>query len=173
MKYSDCPSAEVEIRIAASPEHVWSWLIDVDLPSRFSAEFKGGYWLDDAGPGLGARFRGRNSHPYAGEWETTSTVVGFEPGRLFAWAVEDVDNPAGTWRFELIPDGDGTLLRQRGQMGPGPSNLTDIIAKMPEREEQLVAMRIEEFRTNMRATVEGIKALAEAGPREENVGAAG
>ena len=165
MKVADCPTTQAEARIAASPAEVWTWLLDIDLPARFSTEFKGGGWVEGCEPGLGARFRGRNSHPVAGEWETTSTVTGYEPERLFAWAVEDVTNPAASWRFELVPDGDGTILRQWAQIGPGPSNLTTIIGSMPEHEDEIVAMRLGELGTNMQATVDGIKALAESGVR--------
>lgn len=48
-------------------------------------------------------------------------------------------------------------------MGPGPSGLTPVIEQMPEHEEAIVATRLEEWTTNMTATVEGIKDLAEAG----------
>jgi hypothetical protein len=163
MKLSDTPTTEVEIRIDAAPAEIWPWLLDIGLPARFSSEFQGGGWVDGCEPGLGARFYGNNKHPVAGEWQTTSTVVGWEPGRLFAWAVQDPDNPAASWRFELVPDGDGTILRQWAQIGPGPSNLTTIIASMPEHEAAIVTMRLGELKTNMQATVEGIKNLAEAG----------
>jgi ligand-binding SRPBCC domain-containing protein len=165
MKVSDCPTTQVEVRVEARPEEVWSWLMDIDLPARFSTEFQGGGWVEGDEPGLGARFRGRNSHPVAGEWETVSTVTGYEPGRLFAWAVMDVANPAASWKFELVPDGEGTILRQWAQIGPGPSNLTTIIGSMPEHEEEIVAMRLGELQDNMRKTVGGIKSLAESGIR--------
>jgi len=165
MKVSDCPTTQVEVRVEARPEEVWGWLLDIDLPARFSTEFQGGGWVEGDEPGLGARFRGRNSHPVAGEWETVSTVTGYEPGRLFAWAVMDVANPAASWKFELVPDGEGTILRQWAQIGPGPSNLTTIIASMPEHEEEIVAMRLGELQDNMRKTVGGIKSLAESGVR--------
>ncbi len=165
MKVSDCPTTQVEVRIEASPAEVWRWLLDVDLPARFSTEFQGGGWLEGSAPGLGAQFRGRNSHPVAGEWETVSTITGFEPGRLFAWAVMDVADPAASWKFQLVPDGEGTILRQWAQIGPGPSNLTTIIGSMPEHEEEIVAMRLGELHDNMQRTVEGIKSLAESGVR--------
>ncbi|WP_328647188.1 SRPBCC family protein [Amycolatopsis sp. NBC_00348] len=165
MKVSDCPTTQVEVRIEASPAEVWHWLLDVDLPARFSTEFQGGGWVEGSAPGLGAQFRGRNSHPVAGEWETVSTITGFEPGRLFAWAVMDVADPAASWKFQLVPDGEGTILRQWAQIGPGPSNLTTIIGSMPEHEEEIVAMRLGELHDNMQRTVEGIKSLAESGVR--------
>jgi hypothetical protein len=117
--------------------------------------------VDGAGPALGSRFRGRNQLEGMGEWETISTVVECEPPRSFAWAVVDPDNPAATWRFDLVPEGDGTLLRQHVLMGPGPSGLTDAIAERPEAEERLVEWRREDHRTKMTATLEGIKAAVE------------
>ena len=47
-------------------------------------------------------------------------------------------------------------------MGPAPSGLSIAIEAMPEKEERIVARRLDEFRANMQATVEGIKELAEA-----------
>jgi len=155
----------VEVHVAAPPATVWPLVCDIDLPARFSSEFCGGSWVDGDGPELGARFRGRNQHPLAGEWETTSTIVGFEPQRLFAWAVSDVDNPAATWRFELEAEDGGTRLRQWVRLGPGPSGMTRFIASMPDKEELIIERRLAEHRANMTATVEGIKALAEGGAR--------
>ena len=166
MKYADGPTAEVEVEVDAPPERVWPFVIDIDLPGRFSSEFQGAEWRTgaDAGPALGATFEGRNHHPARGEWRTTSTIVAFEPQRCFGWAVSDTANPSAEWRFTLEPAGDGgrTILRQWGRMGPGPSGLTPAIQAMPDKEERIVARRLEEWRTNMQATVEGIKALAEA-----------
>jgi hypothetical protein len=47
-------------------------------------------------------------------------------------------------------------------MGPAPSGLTIAITAMPDKEERIIARRLQEYETNMRATVEGIKRLAEA-----------
>jgi len=46
-------------------------------------------------------------------------------------------------------------------MGPAPSGLTIAITAMPDKEERIVARRLEEYETNMRATLEGIKRVAE------------
>jgi ligand-binding SRPBCC domain-containing protein len=165
MKYADCPTVQFQTRVAAPPAAVWRWVIDLDTPAHFSSEFRGADWLDGAAPGLGARFAGRNEHPAIGTWETTCVVVGFEPERLFAWAVGDAEHPAAMWRFELEPAGDGTVLRQWARMGPGPSGLSRAIGAMPDKEERIVARRIEEFRANIVATVEGIRELAERDAR--------
>jgi hypothetical protein len=47
-------------------------------------------------------------------------------------------------------------------MGPAPSGLTIAITAMPDKEERIIARRLQEYDTNMRATVQGIKQLAEA-----------
>jgi hypothetical protein len=49
-------------------------------------------------------------------------------------------------------------------MGPAPSGLTTAITAMPDKEERIIARRLQEYETNMRATVEGIKQLAETQP---------
>ena len=85
MRYADGPTAEVEVTVAAPAERVWRLVIDIDLPARFSDEFKGAEWLDgEPGPRLGARFRGCNEHPAIGAWQSTSRVVACEPGRSSA-----------------------------------------------------------------------------------------
>jgi hypothetical protein len=162
VKYADGPTVQVDVLVRAPVERVWELVTDIALPARFSTEFVGASWLDD-GPRPGARFVGRNRHAAVGEWETTSTVVRFEPLRAFGWAVTDVEQPSASWWFELDEGPDGVRLRQGTRMGPGPSGLTPAIERMPEKEERIIARRLREHEANMRATVEGIKRLAEQG----------
>lgn len=160
VRYDDAPTVEVDVLIHAPVERVWALVIDIGLPARFSPEFLGATWLDD-GPAVGARFIGRNHHKAMGEWETTSVVSRYEPMRAFGWHVTDADNPSASWWFELEQEPDGVRLRQGARMGPAPSGLSIAITAMPDKEERIVARRLEEFEANMRATVEGIKQLAE------------
>ncbi|HET9733357.1 MAG TPA: SRPBCC family protein [Acidimicrobiales bacterium] len=162
MRYADGPTAEVEVLVDAPAEVVWALVTDVDLPGRFSGEFKGARWIDD-GPGLGARFVGRNEHPALGSWESTSWVTRYEPPRAFGWAVSDPDHPSATWWYSLEPEGGRVRLRHGGRMGPAPSGLTGAITAMPDKEERIIARRLQEWTRGMEATVAGIKALAEAG----------
>ena len=159
MKYSEGPTTEVEVTIAASAERVWQLVSDIELPARFSSELKGADWID--GPGVGARFVGRNEHAALGAWETTSWVTRYDPPRAFAWAVSDPDEPSATWWFTIDDVEGGVVLRQGGRMGPAPSGLSIAIAAMPDKEERIVARRLEEWRANLQATVDGVKALAE------------
>jgi hypothetical protein len=161
VKYADGPSIEVEIAIDADPETVWALVCDIELPAEFSPEFQGAEWVTE-GPELGARFHGRNKHVAVGEWTTESTVTGFEATRTFEWTVGDLENKTARWRFDLAPDGDGSILTFSAEMGPGQSGLSVAIEAMPDREEEIVANRLVEWETNMTATIEGIKARAEA-----------
>jgi Polyketide cyclase / dehydrase and lipid transport len=164
VRYEEGPTTEVEVHVDASPAAVWPLVCDVDLPSRFSSEFVRGEWAGGGGPGLGARFVGHNRHVAIGEWQTTCVVVEYEPERRFGWAVGDPDRPAARWRFELEPEDGGTRLRQWMCLGPGPSYLSTIIGRMPDREAQIIERRVAEHRTNMEATLQGIKATAEGDP---------
>jgi len=161
MKYDDGPSTEVDVLIDAPIERVWQLVTDINVPAHFSTEFLGARWLDDT-RGVGARFQGRNHHDAMGEWETTSFVQRYEPRRAFGWAVSDPENPSASWWFELEQEPHGVRLRQGTRMGPAPSGLSIAITAMPDKEERIIARRLQEYETNMRATVEGIKQLAEA-----------
>ena len=163
MKYADGPTTEVEVLVAAPIERVWEAITDINLPAEFSGEFQGADWIDDA-PALGARFVGRNSHSAMGDWETTSFVNEYDPPRAFGWAVGDPDEPSATWWFRLEQEADGVRVRQGGRMGPAPSGLTFAITAMPDKEERIVARRLQEWERNMQATLNGLKARLEATP---------
>ncbi len=161
-RYADNPTVQVEAWVDASPEHVWRFVSDIELMPKLSPELQSVEWQDGAtGPELGARFIGRSEHDALGKWETTSHVVDFDPPRSFGWAVEDPSNPTATWRFTLVPEAGGTLLRQWMQMGPARSGLSLAIDRMPDKEQKIVFVRLREFETNMTSTVEKIKAMAE------------
>ena len=165
LRYSDCPTTQADVLIAAPPTVVWALVCDIQLPARFSSEFDGGEWLDGASaPAPGARFTGRNHHPAVGRWETTSTVCEYQPGQVLGWAVGDPDRPSARWRFTLAADtgGAGTRLTQWMQIGPGPSGISTAIEAMPDKESRILRRRLAEHNANMTATLAGIKELAEA-----------
>ena len=160
MRLSDHPSVEVDVHVDATAPAVWDLVTDVNLPARFSSEFRGAEWLDDETPDLGSRFRGHNQR---GErtWSTTCTVTEFEPDSVFTWTVEDLENPVAIWSFRLAPEGDGTRLSMRAQLGPARSGFSRAVEAEPEREEEIVADRLDAWRRNMLATVEGVRDVAE------------
>jgi len=167
VRFADGPTAEVDVFVAAPPERVWPLVSEINTPSRFGTELQKAVWLEVDGldappPCTGARFTGHNFHSARGEWQTVNVIVACEPNRAFSWTVgDDPSFPAATWRYELEPEGDGTRLRYRARMGPGPSGMTAVIEKMPDKEEAIIARRLGEWEANMSATVAGIRDLAE------------
>jgi uncharacterized membrane protein len=162
-RYADVPTVEVGTWIDAPPDRVWALVSDVGLMPGMSQELQSIEWLDDAdGPSLGAKFVGHSQHKDLGKWSTTSHVVEFEPGRVFAWAVENPENPTAVWRFRLTPKDGGTQLSEWMQMGPARSGLSHAIDRMPDKEQKIVFVRMREFEQNIAATLEQIKKLAEA-----------
>lgn len=153
------PPIAVETDIAAAPSAVWELVSDIELPARFSDEFVGAEWTEP--PGLGARFEGRNDRGDIGGWKTVCTVTAWSPGQAFEWTVGDVDAPTAVWRFDIAETTDGSNLTMTARLGAGRSFLRAIVRRYPDQGERLVARRMEEWRVNMRATVEGVRALLE------------
>ncbi|WP_040700112.1 SRPBCC family protein [Nocardia vinacea] len=162
-RYADIPTVEVRIWIAAPPERVWAVVSQVESMPDMSDELQSVEWIDGpTGPVVGARFIGRSKHDALGEWATTSHIIECDPPRVFAWAVEDPDNPTAVWRFRLEPRDGGTELSEWMQMGPARSGLSLAIERMPEKEQKIVFVRMREFERNITSTLEHIKKLAEA-----------
>ena len=97
MRYADGPTAEVDVVVHAAADRVFELISDINLPSRFSNEFRGADWVDP-GPALGARFTGHNEHPAIGSWDTPCVVTSYEPARRFEWVVGAVDTPSAVGR---------------------------------------------------------------------------
>jgi hypothetical protein len=164
MRHADRPSIEEQLDIAAGPEQLWPLISDITFPVGPSAELLAAEWVDGEGdaPYVGRRFVGTNANRHFGQWQTTATVIECEPPRVFAWAVGDPAEPNTTWRFVLEPRGAGTRVTQRVQLGRGPSGLTVAIERMPDKEERIVARRLEEFRAAMRANLEAVRDAAQS-----------
>lgn len=161
-KYHDLPTVEVSVEVAASPADLWPLISDPTTPVAFSPELVAAEWVPPhTGPEEGALFEGTNRHPAIGEWKVTNHVAVCRPGEEFGWDPGGPDAAWSRWRFRTVPDGATTTLTFWAQMGLGPSGLTGAIEAMPDREEEIVARRLAEWETNMRATIEGIKTLAE------------
>ena len=164
LRYADGPSTEASIDIAAPPERVWGLVSDLQLPARFSNEFQGADLLGGASaPAAGVRFVGRNHHPAIGSWETTSTITVYDEPRAFGYDVDGTDDAvSASWRFTIEPTDGGCRLTQWMRMGPGRSGINPAIDAMPDKESKILHRRLGEHRSNMEATLAGIKALAES-----------
>jgi len=146
----------VTLRIAASPEQIYDVVTDVAQMGRLSPECTGGRWLAGAtGPAVGARFKGHNKRGIA-RWSTTNEVVAAEPGREFAFETQQ----SGTrWSYHLEPDGDGTLVTEARAAFKDRPLVARVFSKLALGG---VAEHDEEMRDGMRATLERLKAVAEA-----------
>lgn len=161
-RYADTPTAEAETWIDAAPERVWEVVSDIGLMPEMSAELQSVEWRDGTGPALGNTFVGRNRHDALGQWETTSRIVECDTARVFAWAVQGLDEPGAYWRFTLEPEDGGTRLRQWMRMGPGRSGLSLAIEQMPDKEQKIVFVRMRELENSIIGTLAAIKDRVES-----------
>jgi hypothetical protein len=164
MRHADRPSTEVELYIEARSERLWPLISDIAVVVECSDELQSVAWASGEGdePAVGRTFVGTSGNKYFGEWQTTSTVTECDPPRTFGWVVGDLDEPNSSWRFTLRPSGTGTVVTQWARLGYGPSGMHLGIKANPDKEERIVANRLEQWRTAMRATLELIKQRAES-----------
>ena len=111
---SSSPSASVVVQ--APPEKVWALVADVTRMGEWSPETHMCEWIDGAtGPEVGAKFKGHNRKGPVVRWSNTCTVTECEPGRVFAFTV---DNPSRTtWRYSFVPSAEGTMVTETCELG--------------------------------------------------------
>ena len=97
------------IVVARSPEDLYDMVSDVTRMGEWSPICKACWWDEGGGPQVGAWFTGRNETPNR-TWETRSQVVAAEPGRKFAW---QVNNGWVHWEYTFEPEGEGTRLTEK------------------------------------------------------------
>ena len=147
---------EVDICIDAPPEQVWAVVADLDRMGEWSPECYRVTWLDGATspPQPGARFKGRNKWGPV-RWSMTCEVRTAEPGREISWATVKGGRDAVRWCYRFEPDGAGTRVIESFDVEWFPFSarvFEDVV--MVNRDQQREAA--------MRATLERIKAVAEA-----------
>ncbi len=169
MRLADRPTVSGDIEIDAPRAVVWALVTDPARMGEFSPENTGGAWQPPAtGPAVGAGFTATNQR---GDlcWTRISTVIQCAPQRVFAFAITAPDDPGAdlaapiaVWRYQLHPRRGGTWLVESVQFGTAASPLTDRLAQVPGKEEQVVAARCAEHARNIGATLRAIKSAAEA-----------
>ncbi|HEY0698317.1 MAG TPA: SRPBCC family protein [Micromonospora sp.] len=150
-------TVELEAVAPHDPGTVWDLVTDVDRVHQWSPECVETGWVHGDGPHPGGRFTGRNAFLDM-EWTVTGEVIEAERPRVFAWKVIDAgdpaDRPSSLGRYELSPAPDGgTLIRQTFTHGVGNSRLRELIARNPEKAQQIIAYRQELLRKNMAETL--------------------
>jgi len=96
--------------MAVDPLAVWDLVSDVTKIGRYSPETFEAEWLDGAtGPAKGAKFRGHVKRNGIGPTYWSACVVTeCEPNRVFEFGVGPPGRAINTWRYDLVPTGDGT-----------------------------------------------------------------
>lgn len=103
------------VAVALAPEEVYALVSDITRIGEWSPVCKACWWDDPAaGAVVGAWFTGRNVLPER-TWETRSQVVAAEPGREFAW---EVNNGWVRWGFTVEPEAAGSRLTQSWRFLP-------------------------------------------------------
>ncbi len=159
---SDAPATSptagsATIEIAATPEAVFAILTDLDRLPTLSPENERCEFLGDSTRiEVGATFRGYNrARDY--EWHADCVVTELEPGRSFAYEVPPHFEHATTWRYEVVPHGDGCIVTE---------SFDAPMLALPD----VYPGRIEGRRDNLEracaTTLANLKALAEAGAED-------
>jgi len=146
----------VSLRIAAPPERIYAIVTDIVQMGRLSPECTGGRWLGGAtGPAVGAKFKGTNKRGVA-RWSTTNKVVAAEPGREFAF---ETQQSGVRWTYRFGPDGDGTIVTEQRERFKDRTLLASVFTRFALGG---IEDHDDELRAGMRATLERLKAVAEA-----------
>ncbi|MFT3855585.1 MAG: SRPBCC family protein [Ilumatobacteraceae bacterium] len=148
------------IDIAAPPSRVWGLVTALDRYGEWSSENAGGTWRkrEDGTPctgEVGDTFSGVNRLGEV-EWKVPVEIVQREEERDFAFVMATLKFPFVLWRYQLEPDDEGgTTLTESW-------TLRALTPNMVEQGEAEIDQREQNARTSIRATLEGIKAAAEA-----------
>jgi hypothetical protein len=144
------------VTVARDPEAVYALVSDVTRIGEWSPVCKACWWDDPAaGAVVGAWFTGRNVLPER-TWETRSQVVAAEPGREFAWEVND---GWVRWGFTVEPEGAGSRLTQHWRFLP--KGLEGFRERFGADADAQITQRSELALSGIPATLAAIKATAE------------
>ena len=104
-------SVVVSRTVSADPARVFAMVSDLPRMGEWSPENRGGEWIKGAtGPGMGARFKGRNSNGKR-SWSTVVEVNGFDPGRRISFGLMVGPKNWCDWVWEVRPVEGGTEVR--------------------------------------------------------------
>ena len=147
------------VTVAAPPKVVWALVTAMERYGEWSPENTGGYWRKNADgvPGTGVvgdQFVGINRRDGT-EWKGLVEIVERTEERAFAFVTGGTALNFVEWRYELEPDGEGTRLTERWE-------LRNLSPPMVERGEREVAYRVANAHESLHATLQAIKAAAEA-----------
>ena len=156
---AELPSQNESIRIAASPAEVWQLVTAMERYGEWSSENTGGRWRKgaDGEPGtgqVGDQFVGVNRRDGV-EWKALVEVVERDEERSYGFVTGGTELNLARWRYELQPDGDGTVLTEQW-------TLTNPGFFREQGGDAEIARRAANAKESITATLAGMKATAES-----------
>jgi hypothetical protein len=150
---------EATVHMDAPVERVWELVSDVTRIGEFSPETFDAEWIRGAtGPAVGAWFRGHVKRNQKGPtYWTRCKVTVCEPNRAFEFGVMVRNSsPVNTWGYRLKPAGGGTDVTEYFRLADnvGSRIYWALVGRRRGRTND----------RNMRATLEGMKAVVERQP---------
>jgi hypothetical protein len=143
------------IHIAVAPDELYALVSDVTRTGEWSPVCRACWWDEGAGPQVGAWFSGRNENPHL-VWETRSQVVTADPGRAFAW---EVNNGWVYWGYFLQPEAGGTRLTESWEFRP--AGVAGFREQFGERADAVIKAQTDAALAGIPATLATIKRIAE------------
>jgi Polyketide cyclase / dehydrase and lipid transport len=144
------------ISVAVTPDELYALVSDVTRMGEWSPICTGCRWDEGAGPQVGAWFTGHNETPER-TWETRSQVVAADPGRKFAW---EVNNGWTYWGYTFEPEDGGTRLTESWEFRP--AGIAGFRERYGAQAEEEIEKRRAAAETGIPATLAAIKKTAES-----------
>ncbi|MFC3774645.1 SRPBCC family protein [Mycolicibacterium holsaticum] len=143
------------VLVAVAPDELYEMVSDVTRMGQWSPVCRACWWDEGAGPRVGAWFTGRNETSER-TWETRSQVVAADPGREFAWEVND---GWVRWGYTFVPEDGGTRLTESWEFLP--KGIAGFHERFGDQADGEIEKRRDAARTGIPATLAAIKAAAE------------
>jgi hypothetical protein len=148
------------VLVNAGADQLYALVADVTRMGEWSPQCRACWWDEGGGPTVGAYFTGRNETAER-TWETRSRVVAAEPGREFAWVVND---GWVRWGFTLAPVDDpvgGTRLTESWAFQP--EGIRGFHGRFGDDADKQIAIRTRSAKEGIPVTLAAIKRTAEGG----------
>ncbi|MDX1893210.1 SRPBCC family protein [Mycolicibacterium sp. 050158] len=145
------------IVVDLDPERLYALVSDVTRMGEWSPQCRACWWDDGAGPTVGSYFTGRNDDGKR-IWETRSRVVAAEPGREFAWVVND---GWVRWGFGMEPVDGGSRLTESWAFLP--AGIEGFHGRFGEDAQRQIEIRSAAAHAGIPVTLAAIKRTAEGG----------
>jgi len=146
---------EVTVHMNAPVDKVWDLVTDVTRIGEFSPETFDAEWIKGAtGPAVGAWFRGHVKRNQKGPtYWTQCQVTACEQNQRFEFTVMTAGRPVNTWGYRLHPADGGTDVTEYFKLAEniGTRIYWALLGRLRGRTNE----------NNMRATLEGMKAVVE------------